>query len=191
MADWQTVSVLCAPGVLLYCGIHWHRGHSLLAVALRGGFLIYLVGLVSVTLFPLPVTPAEIESLRELPREYQRQSNLVPFASIVQTLGLPLRPAVIQLAGNLVMLFPLGYLAPILWPSVNTWRRALGVVVGASVLVEAAQFLVSLALGGYYKSVDIDDVILNVAGGLAGYLVYRLVEPLLTRFDFAPHRRSP
>ena len=84
------------------------------------------------------------------------------------------------LVGNLVAFVPLGLLLPQM-----IGRRSLLLVVAAglalSLAVEAGQLAVSVALGFAYRTADIDDVIVNVAGALLGYLIYVLVTTLWTR----------
>jgi len=58
-------------------------------------------------------------------------------------------------------------------------------VVLTALTVEALQFGISLLLGSRYKSVDVDDIILNVAGGCVGYLAYTVLAPHLSAFDFS------
>lgn len=191
MADWQTVFVVCGPLLVAYILFEAIRKTPPLAIAIRACFLLYMVGLISVTLFPMPVTQEEIAYARGLPQDLQRQSNFVPFASMLETLELPARPAAVQLIGNFVMLFPLAYLAPLLWPRINNLARTVQLVVLTALTVEALQFGISLLLGSRYKSVDVDDVILNVVGGCLGYLAYKVMAPYLSAFDFSrrTHRR--
>jgi glycopeptide antibiotics resistance protein len=84
------------------------------------------------------------------------------------------------LVGNLVAFVPLGLLLPQM-----IGRRSLLLVVAAglalSLAVEAGQLAVSVALGFAYRTADIDDVIVNVAGALLGYLIYIVVTTLWTR----------
>lgn len=185
MADWQTVLVVCAPLLVIYIVLESIRRTRLLAVALRASFFLYVVGLVSVTLFPMPVTPAEIVYTRELPQDLQRQFNFMPFASMLETLGLPARAAALQLVGNSMLLFPLGYLAPLLWPRLNSLARVVRLIALTALAIEGLQFSISLLLGSWYKSVDVDDIILNVAGGCIGYLVHTVMAPHLAVFDFS------
>ena len=74
----------------------------------------------------------------------------------------------INLAGNLLIFVPLGFFAPLLWRKLRHWWAAPGLSMGVSCLIEFLQ----LFLG---RSVDIDDVILNTLGGLAGYILFCLL----------------
>lgn len=67
--------------------------------------------------------------------------------------------------GNVMLFFPLGILLPLLWPRLRFWR-AMQVALALSVSIELLQYL-SSALGSY-RSADVNDVILNVAGAVLG-----------------------
>jgi glycopeptide antibiotics resistance protein len=84
------------------------------------------------------------------------------------------------LIGNLAAFVPLGLLLPQM-----IRRRSLLLVVLAglalSVAIEAGQLAVSIALGFAYRTADIDDVIVNVAGAVLGYVIYIAVTTIWTR----------
>ena len=102
--------------------------------------------------------------------------NLVPFETLrlywrllqEGTSEALLRHAIINLVGNVVMFVPLGWFLP------GVWRVFRGVfrttIFGASLicLVELLQYITGLG------SCDIDDLILNTAGILLGYCIWRL-----------------
>lgn len=68
---------------------------------------------------------------------------------------------VYHVAGNLIWFVPLGLLLPMLAPQANGWRVLLAGA-GLSLGIEIAQYL----LGTGYA--DVDDVLLNALGALAG-----------------------
>ncbi len=84
------------------------------------------------------------------------------------------------LIGNLVAFMPLGMLVPQI-----TGRRSLLMVfvvgLALSFAIEAGQLAISIALGFAYRSADIDDVIVNVAGAVVGYLIYVVVMAMRAR----------
>jgi len=98
--------------------------------------------------------------------------NLVPARTVVGIIrdfpGLVIQ----QLLGNVVMFVPLGFLLPLL--STRYRRFAMTAAVGllVSVGIELVQFALLLTLNAR-RSVDVDDVILNVTGACLGYLVWR------------------
>jgi glycopeptide antibiotics resistance protein len=65
-----------------------------------------------------------------------------------------------QLAGNLLLLLPLGLLGPIALPAMNGWLRVF------SLAIEAAQLWIP------NRMADVDDVLLNVVGALLGYAIF-------------------
>ena len=73
-----------------------------------------------------------------------------------------------NLAGNIVGFIPLGILFPLLFPFFRSaWKTALLVFV-ISLAFECIQLCTGLGI------FDVDDLILNVAGGVTGYIVYKI-----------------
>lgn len=83
-----------------------------------------------------------------------------------------LRHAWSNLAGNVVLFVPLGFLVPWMWqPWRRFWRHIL--LMGSIILmVELSQLL--LALG----TCDVDDLLLNLLGSSMGFLVWKMIEKL-------------
>ena len=73
-----------------------------------------------------------------------------------------------QILGNLVMLMPLGLYLPLLY---RVWNVFVFILVSMlfSILIETLQLVTR------FRSADVDDVLLNTAGALAGYLIFRVV----------------
>ena len=82
--------------------------------------------------------------------------NLIPFSQ---------GDSLFNIAGNVVMFVPFGFLAALLWWG-WTGRRALCMGFGITVCVECWQLLA----GRFF---DIDDIILNTLGVLGGFLLWR------------------
>jgi glycopeptide antibiotics resistance protein len=129
--------------------------------------------LASVALFPIPADPTLRGVAPGAPFSWIGL-NLIPFAtigpSIVHGLTGELRIAVL----NLFVLFPSGLYLPILFPVLRSGRALVAVAVLGGLSVEVLQLLISLRLGFLYRTVDIDDAILNTAGLVLGLLVARL-----------------
>ncbi|MEV8531764.1 VanZ family protein [Streptomyces sp. NPDC051211] len=97
-------------------------------------------------------------------------SNVRPGRSIGAYLdGASTAEAVRQLGGNLLLGLPFGVLLPVLLPSARGLLRVAAVTVCLMTLVELTQG--ALVTGRVF---DIDDVILNTAGALLGYLLIGL-----------------
>lgn len=94
-------------------------------------------------------------------------SNVRPGRSIRAYLeGTSTIEAVRQLGGNLLLGLPFGVLLPVLLPPARGLLRVAAVTVCLMTLVELTQG--ALVTGRVF---DIDDVILNTAGALLGYLL--------------------
>jgi glycopeptide antibiotics resistance protein len=99
--------------------------------------------------------------------------NLVPLRDLIHSFAHMSRGQIIrQHGGNFLLLVPFTFIGPAVWPRLRAWRWALAIGVGASAGIELLQLGFSALLGGFYRSVDIDDVILNTAGALLGYALF-------------------
>ena len=63
---------------------------------------------------------------------------------------------------NIVLFLPLGFLLPLIWPNYNRFWRILIFGAALSLLIELSQLL-------NIRSTDIDDLLLNTLGAMAGY----------------------
>ncbi|MBL1103997.1 VanZ family protein [Streptomyces sp. 5-8] len=88
------------------------------------------------------------------------------------------RDTVKQIGGNLLLGVPFGVLVPVLAPRARGVLRVLGLTALVMLMVELAQG--ALVTG---RAFDIDDVILNTAGALLGWLL------LGRRLGHGVHRR--
>ena len=151
----------------------WRWGLRPSTVGFGLAAIAHLTAMVALTLFPLPVQREMIEEGRKL---QLADNNFVPIVNTLDGIADGRHAAVIRLAiGNLIALAPLGIYGPFLWPRLRTWQGVLLAGVGVSIGIESAQLLVSGALGYTYRVADVDDVIFNAAGVMAGYAAYRLL----------------
>lgn len=129
-------------------------------------FYVYAASVIGVTLFPVFIYPSAIEYsvtdfVNPVPFNYLR----VPFSESVM----------LNIVGNFLLLMPLcilykscGYRGSDSLPS------AAVTVFCVSLAIEVIQFIENFAglTSVTVRIVDIDDLILNTAGGIAGYLIY-------------------
>lgn len=139
-------------------------------------FYFYLLALVGLTLFPIPIL--EGEESRQTATHILSRVNFIPFnfGHLFELSSGVIRN---ELTGNILLTIPFGLGFPFL---VQIRVRAipwLALVTGLA--IETAQLLISLAIGTVYRSVDINDVLLNSTGVLLGYLFFRV----LTRLKIA------
>ena len=108
--------------------------------------------------------------------------NLQPGAEIERFLRVwndPLyhRAAVVNLVGNVVMFIPLGFGLPWANAPLRRFWKTLLVSAGIIILVETIQLITLLG------HCDVDDLILNLIGVSAGYLLYFLFYKLGVRSE--------
>ena len=134
-------------------------------------FILYCLCMLHLLFFRPGYDPA-------LPYARQLKYNLIPFETIVlflralnhSSMGTR-NHAVINLAGNVIMFIPLGFLLAALWKPL----RKAGKIVSATFLIMfPVELLQMLTLVG---SFDTDDLLLNIVGSLLGYLLFRFVQP--------------
>jgi glycopeptide antibiotics resistance protein len=153
--------------------VHW------LKEMIKFLFVIYISLVISVTLFPLPLGfHYEYDNLF-------RSTNFVPLATIINNISqigtaydgdvfFMISLIVKNVGGNILLLMPLGFFAPIVWNKAKGFKAVtlLGLVM--SITIELLQLLESFG-GGWGRVTDIDDVICNVVGAIIGYLIYVLI----------------
>jgi glycopeptide antibiotics resistance protein len=99
----------------------------------------------------------------------KKKANLVPFKTIklMQSDRLSEEYRMGNVAGNIVGFIPLGILFPLLFVGLRRLWRTSMVVFIVSLGFEMTQLVTGLGI------FDIDDLILNVTGGIIGYLLIR------------------
>lgn len=73
---------------------------------------------------------------------------------------------VINLLGNIGVFIPIGLAAPIIFRKMDPFKSALVSAAGFSLIIEILQGITGQGV------MDIDDLILNLCGGLVGYLAF-------------------
>jgi len=79
------------------------------------------------------------------------------------------KAAIVNLVGNVVLFIPLGVFLPMCFPTLKKFWSVMLTALGALLAVEIGQLL---SLRG---SCDVDDLILNMAGVLLGFVCWKLV----------------
>ena len=121
-------------------------------------FVFYPFFTVNGHVLPLIIDLSSIQPIR---------FNLIPFVNIldydIQ------REAAINIIGNISMFIPTGIILPILYKDLNCFWKVLLAGAGLSFVIEMIQLLFPGSV------TDIDDLILNTAGAVIGYGIYKLV----------------
>ncbi|MCI8552379.1 MAG: VanZ family protein [Lawsonibacter sp.] len=107
---------------------------------------------------------------------------LTPFEEISRALNRRSYWLLFMLLGNIIMFMPLGFFPALLWRR-HRWWKSLMFGFCTSVTIEFIQFFIG-------RSTDIDDVILNTAGALAGFWTFCLLRIIFPGFFETFHCRA-
>lgn len=133
------------------------------------GFIIYLIAMVYFLFF-------SEEMGRVSGADYRY--NIKPLAEIKRCVRYMDMPGMqLNLFGNVICFMPLGFVLPVLRPRRWGFFRVACLSFLASVLVEIIQLVTKLG------SCDVDDVILNTCGGMAGWLLFFLCKKCYDMFQ--------
>ncbi len=75
--------------------------------------------------------------------------------------------AVINMVGNTILFFPMGYFLPFYFKRLRSFRIYLQIQILLIIILELIQFITLLG------KLDVDDLILNTLGGLVGYIYFK------------------
>lgn len=108
---------------------------------------------------------------------FQRRINLIPFKTIVKFLTSSYNWdfVMINIAGNIAAFVPMGFLLPMVFSRMKSFTKVIAVVFLATLSIEIFQYV--FAVG----TCDIDDIILNVLGGVVGYFIIRSTAALISK----------
>ncbi|WP_449621885.1 VanZ family protein [Robertmurraya sp. Marseille-Q9965] len=169
-------------GLLIYNGIELRkRNKAVSRIFVDFLFLLYILGLLRLTIFPIPVQTAVIQDLiSKLESEHLFTYNLIPFSTIIQGISdavtYNIYPLQIKyLGGNLILLSPFGLYLYFLKRDIQIKRLWL-IGIASSLFIETGQLVISFILGFSYRQFDVDDLILNSVGFIFGYFAYSLYQ---------------
>lgn len=132
-------------------------------------FLVYFFGVLSYT---MGHTYSDLQERMSL--------SSINFVPIIETIKMftqgDLNNAIYQVGGNFIMFIPLGMFLVILYKECNNILRVGVVSFMCTFLIEFNQWI-----GG--RGADVDDLIINTLGGVAGYLIYKLLEKAVKKVN--------
>lgn len=170
---WPLFSFALTLPILAYL---YHRDGRIKATSAVMAYLsvLYALGIVCFTLYPLPQGPAGLGIDRGVPP----QLDLLAFVGDIREDGLR---AVLQLLFNVAFFMPLGFIAGRFF----RWKLPACALFGfaVSLLVETAQLTGLFGIYPYaYRTFDVDDLACNALGAVGGYGIAHLAN------RFAPER---
>mgnify|MGYP002623863080 CR=1 FL=1 len=113
------------------------------------------------------------EELSEYFRKVRNNVQIVPFRTIIEYIGVMqdfsvFNTGFVNLAGNIAMFVPLGVFLPLLFPKLRKFRPF---ILTFALIIVCVELIQAFTLLG---SADIDDLILNAAGGCVGFAVFKI-----------------
>lgn len=138
----------------------WNMAEIIKFLAVAATFIVFL----TVLLFPLPLSQKEAGFA---------SVNIIPIKTIAEYIISAVRDGMIgtalsQILGNIFLFF--FFMSVLDWyMHLYSFRIYVMWLLIFAVMAEGLQAVVSLCLGYLYRSVDIDDIILYVIGGLLSY----------------------
>lgn len=136
-------------------------------------FGTYLMALLMIVFFPIPIPSDWPNNLsRQGALQALSEVNLNPFRAAVRLISFSASGALIRdLAMNFLLTVPFGFgLASL--KRLN-FRQILVYTLLVGLSLEGLQLLIKLGLGVFYHTIDVNDVITNGLGFLAGALLYQ------------------
>lgn len=170
-----TTSLVIAGWMLFrICANLKTKSFSLKREALQLLFLINLAVISRMVFHPMATVDGAVQPLIfEFATAFPFRLNLIPFVNLLDYESK--RDLLLNIIGNCTMFIPTGILTPVLYRHLDSFKKT--VLTG---------FLISLAieiiqLPFAVRASDIDDLILNTLGVMAGYGIHVLVKKLKAR----------
>ncbi len=142
----------------------WRRKHNLAALLFFSAFWVYLLAVVQVIIFPIAVSASPGGT------PFSPSINLVPFYFGNCFKNMPGQCAQ-GLLQNILLTIPFGFGLNFLTrvkPGIIPWLAG-----AVGIGFELSQLVISLIFRSGFRAVDINDAILNAAGVLLGYVLFR------------------
>ena len=145
-------------------------------------FLVYILILIKLIVFKYPW-----EYLMDIVKSWEKGVVLEGLATANFTLGKSIRMYIkyfnkfpfwngfANLAGNILVFIPFGFLLPKAYPKCGRWWRVFYCAIGFVMCIELFQLF--SAFGAF----DVDDILLNVLGSVIGYSIFAVMRKVKIR----------
>ncbi len=95
----------------------------------------------------------------------QHLLNLIPFNWVNNSWRMGANNMIIQLISNILMFIPVGFSIPVVFVKIRSFWKTTFCIFVFTFFIETFQYFIG-------RSADIDDIILNLSGGVAGYMIF-------------------
>ena len=131
-------------------------------------FLVNILVIYRMTFHPFAKVDGQVQPLIfEAATAWPFRVNLIPFVNLLDYESKA--DLLLNIIGNFAMFIPSGIMTPMIYKGRNTLPKV--VLVGASISLAIEIIQLPFAV----RASDVDDLILNTAGCLAGYGIYALI----------------
>ncbi len=113
----------------------------------------------------------------------ERLINIVPFRVFTETWVMGGNKQMTQVIANILMFVPLGFVAPAAFPKIRSWWKTALLSALFSFSIEFVQYFIG-------RCADVDDWMLNTAGGIVGYAIFSLVFKMWKKWKSGLHGKS-
>lgn len=165
---WFTVIL---SGIFLFLYRRFNTTSSIWKCLLLTSFVFYVLNVIRLVFFPIPINPDYIEILKREAEcgiliERRHNFQLFDFMKWGNLFH-------ITTVGNFLLLMPLSFYFPILlkkhhWNLVNVTFIGFAI----SLCIESLQLTYDLVTGYAYRGFNVDDLMMNTLGVFWGYLIY-------------------
>ncbi len=144
--------------------IDWKREAVLLLM------YVNLAVLIRFTFFPMDRADGRVQPLVfDAAAAFPFKINLVPLVNLLDYESR--RDLLLNTIGNAAMFVPTGIILPVVYRRLDTFGKVLAAGAGISLCIELLQLPFSV------RTSDVDDLLLNLLGVIAGYGIYTVLRP--------------
>ena len=134
-------------------------------------FLINLLVICRFTFHPFSKVDGQVQPLIfDIATAWPFRMNLVPFVNLTDYAVK--REMVLNIVGNFTMFIPTGIMTPLIYKNLNSFKKTALTGFLISLIIEVIQLPFAV------RASDVDDLILNTAGCLAGYGILVLIRTI-------------
>lgn len=172
MLNFAAIAIILVPLYCVLLFINYKKRKTFIEHMIFTTFYVYICLVIKVTLFQIPIDSLLLNSLR---MNGGYPFNLIPLKSIVSSYSDGPSQFLKQVGGNILMFVPTGTYIPLLSKKIRSFTKSIILAILISIMIELTQGVISLIIGFGYRSVDVDDIILNTIGATNGYIFFKIM----------------
>lgn len=172
MLDYEFLYIISLPIYIILLTLWIIRKIKIWNILWYSVFYLYIIAFLAVTLFPIPIQWLEI-----IWKYRSQNNNFIPIHSISSILfdeHLYYTIKIKQLLWNIILFMPLWFFMSIVISKNIHYKKIFLISLIFALWIEFIQYIIWIILWFNYRSVDIDDVILNTLWWITGYIVYKI-----------------